>query len=494
MVCVIAAVLLLVIGGAGSIPGFGLLATLVLAAGLVVRVYRRINNPFLTRAVIPGGWLCLLVMLWVAVSAIPLPDALVGSARASENSAARAALGTQAEAPRFYPLSRNRMGSLRILLLLGGAAAAWTLASGLSPARKRQLLCLLVLLGLPIAFAGLYNQHMYVRRSHVWWLWLVPESDPVACFVRREYYVAYLALLTPVAMALAASAASRRRPIALAGWSICFLIFVLAVAASYSRSAAIGAAVGVVLVTVGGTLLMRSQRSVILGVLTLLAVVLVGLMAMRGGLEHRPGPRETEALWSEVGLWTQHALLGAGAEGFRAKSATGQHAPVPVQILVDGGLVGAFLLLAWAAIMSWQLLRGLLHGEGKTVPLAALGALTMAVIHGLQACPIYLPLYGLTLAAILGCLARASGAEKGETIHTLLGERIAIRQILQLRALALALPLILAVVAPFRGDVQRLDDPGHISVAPRADALRAFKHSPGSRKALARVHLVLERK
>jgi hypothetical protein len=486
LVCLILALATLLVGGAGSVPGFSIASTGLLTLGLLSRVYRRINNPFLTRATLPGGWICLLVMLWVAISALPVPDVLAGGVRTAENEAARAVMGDLAQ-PRFA-LSRNRMGTLRVLLLLAGICGAWSLASGMAPARKRQLLGILVLMGVAVAIAGLVNQHVFVRQSHIWWTWLVPESDPVACFVRREYYVAYLALLMPVTMALAASATARRKALGIALWGSAFLILALAIAVSYSRVAALTAAIGLLGIAVGGTLLVGSRRGLALCLLTVLALVLVGIVAGLGGIEHRPGLREPQSigeLWREAGCWRDHPLIGAGAEGFRAKSANATHAPFLAQVRVDGGIIGSTLLLLWALLALRQLVAGMGREGGKTVTLAAWGAIWMAFLHGLSGSPAYLALYGITLATIVGCLARPPNTAKTDaSIQTLLGERIAHRQILQLRCLAACLPLVLLIVLPFGAALQPLDDPGHLSRADRPAAIRALGHAPGLPSAL----------
>lgn len=375
--------------------------------------------------------LSLLIFIMV-LSLLPLPDwifSFTGSIRAEQNRLAgealdRAAqLGLIPDAGHWFSFSRNRGGTARLFLLLVSGIAIACLASRLSAPWKGRMLRVLVLLGTALAVAGYVTQWLAPQGKTIWGLFPVEHGRPVACFINRSHFGGYLALLCPAALALAAETLDRRRCLAVAAWSACFIAMSFAVFLSLSKGAWLAWMGAMACV---GVILLVQKRYLPLGVMLLSVLVAFGSV-WAGRNEHLVtrmtqalSPSTNDSLQMRLATWKDgirilkvYPFMGAGGNAFRAvfpqfRQATTRkpfvHAENEyIQIPVEMGIpaTAAILGILLAAAVRWR--SAAATGRlPSTVSLASAGAMAALFTHATVDFPLRVPLYFLTALTLMG--------------------------------------------------------------------------------------------
>ena len=498
-----AAIVFLAAAGAGVFAWSVCVAAVFTSGGCLLHVVLRPGTAQRTDAGAPAAtpltveWAFAAFLVFLALTLLPVPlglTAITGQKRCTQNHTAYRALQDAAEAKLieppsdFFSATRNRAGTMRVVVLVIAAFSVARLTAAMSTAGRRRLLRFAAYGGVLVAVAGYLSQWRIPQGDTLWWLIPIPhyQPGPAACFINRNHYGGYIAMLSPVALALLADDIGARRlrwfPLSAAA----VVILSVAVFLSMSRGALLALVPGL-----AAALALLLRRRLVLGASFVLLAVLLAVAAARlvdpavlARLETLRHPFRTDSLQSRLTAWEQaltiwpsYPIAGAGANAFRTvypqhrqSTERGYRTHVEneyVEVLADMGAVGAGLVvLLIAAAVRAAAVAARSDGADPTLAAAALGAATVAAVHALVDFPLHSPLYSVTLAAILGtCMGGPPGAA---------------RPARWVPALSFALACLLAVWA---GGMGRLDGEGYLYRAGIAEAARAVAWAPTSQHA-----------
>ena len=426
-VVLVAIVVFLCIGAAGVFPD--LLHAIALSACLAYLFLRRR----------PAGRSCWLAVAGAAVvgfmvlTVIPLPQALdpvIGSGRAAQNELARQAVTSAASlnlcpanGDPWFVLSRNRAGTMRMILLAIAAFAIAATSARMSPDVKGKYLRAMVLVAAVVAVVGFMSQWILPQGKQIWWLFDVLHGKPVGCFVDRNHFGGFVAMLCPPAMAVFADAATARRVGRAVFWGAFLCVMCGVVLMSMSRGAWIaGGIVGLAIIV-----MLFRRRQVVAGASILAlagcclsAVMFIPNKELVSRLDTLSTVSEDSSVklrmqtWEGgIGIPASYPLIGAGGDGFRmvfpqhridserkhARYAENEY----VQVLADYGLVGTLLIgvMLFCVARRWR--ENELEGSADgTVTLGVSGAVAVAGVHAGFDFPLQIPLYLIVLASLVG--------------------------------------------------------------------------------------------
>jgi O-antigen ligase len=482
---------------AGTLSVLGLITTL--AALLLVPTRRRLGAPATFAA---------LIVLYTVLTALPLPfDRLFsGPKRTRQNEYARMAIQASDNVAHshsmqpVFSLSRNRAGTMRMVLHMIVALGAAAIAAGLTrKARARYLRTLVILVAL-MAAGGIITQWIAPTIGTMWGLFDVAKGrDTVGCFVNRNHFGGYIALLCPAAIVLAAGSLRERRLPMLLGWTGCLLIMIAAVVGSLSRGALIALTGGMLVTLVAITLPVRRAA----GATSMLLLLCLALTAGRTADEvvaDRIGsiakPLDTVSAHLRLTTWRDalhifraYPIAGVGANGFKTvfpqfrKESTRKMAHYVeneyVQLLADMGVVGAllFALLAVTVVRAWR--RGVRDQHiSRELSLSVLGATMVALIHALFDFPIRIPLYAFLLASLLGMVVARPPAPNSDLQDTRPPSR---PNPFLYAGPWLAIGLLIAILVTLQGDrIYRYDRSRSLKTMRPNQLIRALTWAPTS--------------
>lgn len=505
-IALILSILFLTVLGGGIFPGtIGIVAVLLCGIACLTALGQNPRQALQPRTSTPAPsvfpWLEVIAftaLLFVLLTALPLPPALTpltGSLRQDQNSAVVTALQEAAlhgapepDGTMWFSLSRNRAGTLRALLLLASAFGAAFLTASMTARAKLGFLHGLALVGTSIGVAGFIAQWWSPQGDTIWWIIPIPHAAtaPVGCFLNRNHFGGFVALICPVSVALAARALDRRQWVAallhigLAG----LMIGVVFLSQSRGAILALGAGLAVTLFVIA------FKHKLVWGIALSVLVVAgaTGIVAKSPAVRarlaglHDPGSlssvQSRVAEWREtLRVWPHYPVIGAGANALRtvypqyrqtSVSARLIHAENEyVQLLAEGGLIGVGLALALATAY-WRRLRVTSDAVPPGIGIAVAGALTVAAVHCFFDFPAHLPLYALVLGGLTGVAI---------ALPTPAGTRLRL-----ITMLPFGLGLIAALVISFNHPYQigTLDSANTLSSARYRDLHRALTWSPTS--------------
>jgi O-antigen ligase len=433
------------------------------------------------------------MLLFVMLSAIPLPpalDVLSGPLRHSQNQAVVTALheaGTVGvpvpESTPWFALTRNRAGTLRFFLLLAAAFGAALIAASLPPSWKTGHLHSLALIGAAVGIAGYLGQWIIPQGDSLWWFIPLPPAvtKPVGCFLNRNHFGGFVAMLTPVALALAHHAISQRRWLTSLFYLPLTGVMMAIVFLSLSRGAMLAMAAGLSVTAV----VIAFRHRALWGIL-LLALMLAGATAIlartpavRERLEgiHNPGELNSVqsrlAEWREsLRVWPDYPVFGAGMNALRTVYPQRRQTSVGarlihaeneyIQLLAEGGLIGVGLSLA-LLVAARRRIRDAAAPVPEVILIAVTGALTVTGVHCLVDFPAHLPLYALVLGSLAGLLLPPPASSLAACLPAGLG---------LLGAAVLALTPV--------ANLRNMDDPTYLYTARYKDLHRALVWAPTS--------------
>lgn len=372
------------------------------------------------------------ILLFLLITALPLPpllDPLIGRLRATQNQTATALLTEAARmglfepAEPWYSLSRNRAGTLRMVLMLAAAFGTALCASALPRHSKKAHLVFLAWAGAIIALGGYVSQWIIPEGNALWWTIEVPATlpGPVGCFINRNHFGGFVAMLCPVALALTDDAFRRRK------WLTGSVMLLLASAMMFSLIFTLSR--GAIVAFLAGSGLTAAwiifRRSLPAGILcVVIAAAVAGAIYMKtpqlqtrlAELRHpfQSGSGQTRYLeWRESLRTALHyPVIGAGANGLRmvyplhritsGKWLTNAENEY-VQLLAEGGIVGLLLAGALAVAAIRRMTMSPDH-DARTLRVAVIGAVITAAVHCVFDFPARLPLYTVVLASLIGLL------------------------------------------------------------------------------------------
>lgn len=435
---------------------------------------------------------------FILLTAIPLPpwtDPVVGHERARQNCVARQALADAQKLspnlPRlgWFALTRNRAGSMRIVLLAALMLSGGALAAGADAECKKRMLLAIILLGSAVALAGIAGAWVWPQGKTLLWLIPVEHGRPMGAFMNRNHCGGFAAMLCPAAIAAAGNAAERRSFAAAAAYACAFAALAACAVLSLSRGAWLACGAGLAAMALFQALKRRSRLTAAATALAMIALAAALALPNRTVLERagslRKGLGETTIAmrirtWKDAApVFLDHPFLGVGANAFRAvfpryrtastrpsfKHAENEYVQIPVELGIVGSCALGLLLIA--AFSDWRR-KCASEGCDHLFVSCAVGAAAAAAAHASCDFAIRIPLYSFTLAAVCGLAWPAS-----------VGQRpIAAQPALRCPAAALLAATI--AVALHGRSIYRADDSDWLMRASAPELARALAWSPTS--------------
>ncbi|MBN2302046.1 MAG: O-antigen ligase family protein [Lentisphaerae bacterium] len=441
-----AAMLLLTILGGGILPKVTVITAIICCIGhLLVCFYAGKLDRRIT--LLTGLLIGMLIF-----SAIPLPpwsEFIFGSIRSDQNELARSAvqdaksIGLVNESGEWFCLSRNRAGTLRMALLLLTVFSAAAIGSQMPGVWKDRYIRFVVIVGIAVAFLGYAGQWIYPQGKTFWWLISVPHGRPVACFLNRNHFGGFIAMLCPAAIILFADSFGRGKFWSSGFWGLGFGIMSLATLMSLSRGAWLAYIVSILSVTI----LLLVHRRVLMGmaVAFLLGVIAFAVIYLpHDELDHRltsmgyiaqtqSGMMRMSTWFDTIMILPDYALLGTGANSFRMifpqyRTATTResfkHAENEyLQNLIELGIIGSMLVAGvfGRAMFLWRKTH-IQSGTPRVLGFSVGGAVIVAMVHAVFDFPVRIPLYAFVLASFIGLVITPYTCH--HRIHIVAGRRL----------------------------------------------------------------------
>lgn len=377
----------------------------------------------------------ILMTIFIIIMILPLPvnsPLLVGKNRSQQNALVNKAIqeckekGLIKDTGTSFSLSRNRAGSIRALLLW--ITGIWTvvLAARLDETRKKQFLIFLSSLGFLTAFLGIIGQWIFPQGKSLWWVFPAAHGEPVACFVNRNHFAGFLAMLCPASICLAAEYISRKRHLVALYWTVTFGVIVIALIMAMSRGAWIAGGVSFLITAVLLALKYDNRTRLILACVLfflLTAVFAIPSNQLRERAESMKDPISTASADMRFRTWNDalrivrdYPLTGTGPNGFRMvfpqyrtdtmrkefKHVENEY----VQTFVEYGVLGTTLLLIALLAFLRPAVASLSAPEKlSSVQISALAGCSAAFTHAILDFSLRIPLYFIIFLTLLSFAA-----------------------------------------------------------------------------------------
>ncbi|RYZ75096.1 MAG: O-antigen ligase domain-containing protein [Lysobacteraceae bacterium] len=375
-------------------------------------------------------WL-LAALAVVALQLLPLPAAWF--ARLPQRAAVLADLRSAGLDPAWLPMSLDRYGTVRALLAVAVFGTTVLLAGTLPAAGRLRLLQLAVVAAVAMGLLGFYQAaagpHAPLR--------LYAYHHPIGAigtFANRNHFASLLAMLLPLALALAVRAQHRRSP-AMPWWYASVVLLLLAAALSFSRA---GFALACVAVLAAAAVLFGSRagrpRRLVPALAGLAGVLAIGYYAWAGLMQRLEQDPLADLRWQYLhyGLQAagQYLPWGSGAGSFPWVYAPLEPVQAMLQVFaerahndllqvaIEAGVPGLLLVAALLTLGVSSCLRNFLvrrstdigdHGLVSVVGISLLVPLLHSLVdYPLRTYAVLVP-FGLLLSLCLGSGSPADG-------------------------------------------------------------------------------------
>ena len=430
---------------------------------------------------VPALHLAILLFLLLTLLPLPLPiTRITGNLRYRQNKsvtelvdqAAQSGIIKKQPVP-LFSTSRNRAGTLRMLLFAATVFSAFTAVSLLSRPKRRIFLVTVILLGIATAVLGYISYAVFPEGNRLWWIFTVPpfHRPPVGSFLNLNHYAGFIALIAVAAAGLAAESLFGGKPWRALPSAIAALIIAAFVIVSASRGATLALGAGLAFLGIYAVARLHGPlRLAAIGTCLLVAIA-AGALVLHSPKAHRRlatlrhpltdySVRPRLSAWQGAfKVWQHYPVIGTGANAFRFTYPQYKDKQFrafrrfaenePLHILAEGGLFGLVLImLLLAAVVSMR-------------PLPA-AVLVTALAHTSVDFIFHLPLYAITLAMLLAAGKPANEKDSPR---------------FQIAALAATLALCLGLL-PLMQPLSNYDAAGYV-VSVRPDKLaRLLSWSP----------------
>jgi O-antigen ligase len=440
VILLIAVVLTLAVLGAGAFSGVVSGVAMVLCLACVLAGSRA--TPCRSRCL---TLFAVGIVLFMVITILPLPACLnfaVGHERAVQNDALSKILadpvlpGVAGHVTPHFAMTRNCAGTMRMVLLIISGFAAAVLSSRLSGEMKRKYIETLVTLVAFIAAAGYVSQWIVPEGKHIWWYFPTPHGRPVGCFINRNHFGGFVAMLCPAAAVLGLENLQARRVLRALLAVSCFMAMSLAVMMSQSRGAWL--AYGASMTAIVFMFLAHKRALLAMGAVVIICGVLWGITRIPNEefderVRTLGDMSKTESAMMRANTWCDslriigdYPLIGIGANGFRMVFPQYRSAATRkeftnaeneyVQIPVEFGIIGTALLtgLLICVVRSWHMnsARGLCE---RSIHLGVIGAVVAVAVHASVDFAVRVPLYFTVFASLIGLVITGDDAGATET-------------------------------------------------------------------------------
>ena len=340
-------------------------------------------------------------------------------------------------------LSRNKPGTMRMLLLVVAGISMGGLATRLSIKGSIKCLRVVTIIGVIIALVGYIGQWIFPQERTILWFIPVEHGKPVACFINRNHFGGFIALLAPICAMFASNAIQFKLTMQSLLWGTGFVVMTLATVMSLSRGALFAYLGGIMLILIISLIKRRWLAGLLMSLFVAIAIT-AGLCLKEPSaierLESFTTPANDSSMKMRFDTWRDslkilkdYAIIGTGANAFSmvfpqyrtsATRKSFKHAENEyIEWLVEYGIIGTFILLAIIIgffIMTWR--RKALDTMNKMPKYAVAGALVSAGIHAGVDFALRVPVYFITLCILAGVSVSNDISNKNCSINKLFSE------------------------------------------------------------------------
>ncbi|MCK5528148.1 MAG: O-antigen ligase family protein [Kiritimatiellae bacterium] len=390
-------------------------------------------------------FLASLLFLMIMQHPMPLPfTRITGAERFQQNKTAAELLdkgsdilATQTGAKRAthhraFTMTRNRAGTMRNTILLIAIFVTILVTSTLVDKQRQLLLAFLCLLGGTLAIAGYIALRIIPQGDTIWWIHKIPHNlpGPVLCFINRNHFAGYLAMLCPAALALFFYNAKSKRPLSAILNLATFAVISLTIALTMSRGAVVSYGAGMLillLVYLTHRRWIPAAIMIFLGLAVIVSITVINNQQFNDRMSTLRAPLEKGNFderideWKTCGtIWKTYPIFGAGPDAYRmvfpqhrttSRREYATHAENEyLQLIADTGIVGILITLTTLLTLIIYIRRSKSDGSAaynNALFPAAISAIAVATTHACFDFAPHLPLYGITAAIFIGLLLHA---------------------------------------------------------------------------------------
>jgi len=323
----------------------------------------------------------------------------------------------------------------------------------------------------------------------IWWLFPVEHGRPVGCFINRNHFGGYVAMMCAPALFLLIASLDRKKFLAALLWAIGLAAMTFAVFMSLSKGAWLAFTASMFL----AILMLFIRKRFIYGLLMVAALVITGLavisipsksvqerLASLKNLSATSSASMRLTTWRDsIAIIRDYPVLGTGANAFRMvfpeyrSAATRKHFEHVeneyIQIPVEFGLPATALIITMLVCIGLQWRKTWLVENNTTISLCVAVALVTVTAHAFVDFAIRIPLYFLTVTSLIGLVISPAVSPK----------QVSAGRVQPVLFPAAALVIVLAV--SFMGRrIYELDSSDVLEKTTGTDVCRAIVWSPTS--------------
>ena len=425
----ISAVVVLALWGDGIRSQTTFISACILSIGTFIS---SLSSKYSNTYSLPSCWLCIAVTIWVLFTTLPLSGAfekIVGTQRINQNELVRNELsrafsiGIVDEFATNFALSRNRAGTVRMVIFLTLIFSVMGLSSCLHPPWRGHYLNFLIFLITLIALVDFLQPYLVVSKGDFLGFSL-RNLFPITDSFNPNLFAGFIALGCPSACVLCSYYLVRKKFILGLSHFLCFSIMTLVVAGSMSRGALLAYGISLIVVTCFSVSRHKRNHGFIIAILACITFVALGILLKNGFEQRLRSLKKTETdvsvqeritIWKDsIRIWRDYPLIGIGADAFRSIYPQYKSLKIPrsffypvnsyVQLLVEGGIVAVLLFIALVGFYIQKVWFNFKHKSvtNKIFIMAALGTISVAASHAVVDLAPYIPLYSIVLISIAG--------------------------------------------------------------------------------------------
>lgn len=481
----------------------------VWSLGLLLFLFLYYTDIPMIHAKSPALLIIILLLFLNILAAIPIqhvvvkylsPNAYNQNTIAEEAIKSVVSLGLADVNQNLFHLSRNEAGTLRIIILLLTGIAAYSISMTMNYPSKMLLLKILIIIGFIVGILGFAGQWIIPQGKTIWWFLPVNHGTPVACFINRNHFGGFLALICPIALLLCSETNSDSRKLIPIIWFTVYTVCAFFVLFSLSKGAWLACTASVLTVC-----LLLARKSPLLSILALIIpltltsllllylpsdnslklkiVSIVGkansTATLKDSVMNHPSFVSRYETWKDANnIISDYPLTGIGAGAFRMVFPQYRSASTRksfafaeneyVQIPAETGATGTACIVIFLLLIYGRLVRQLYSDvNSRLLIISALAVLSAVLIHSFFDFVIRLPLYFMFICIILGLAGNNKTSEP---------KLLARYQ----KLLLLSAFLTLLAIAPLLKKMHTYDDPDFIQSADIKSLCNALTWSPTS--------------
>lgn len=341
-----------------------------------------------------------------------------------------------------FSLSRNLPGTMRMILLVIAGVSMAGVASRLSIGGTVKCLKLITLTGIIMALIGYIGQWIFPQQRDILWFIPVEHGKPVACFINRNHFGGFIAMLAPACALIASEAVQRRTVMEALLWNAGFVMLTLATVMSLSRGALIAYTGGVILIIIISIIKRRWSWGTLIPLCIAIAVTAGMCLKEPSAMERLESftmPENESSMKMRFETWRasvkilrDYTITGIGANAFSMVFPQYRTSPTRksfkhaeneyLQWMVEYGLIGTLILagVIFSFIMDWR--KKTIDATNELTQYAVAGVFVSAVIHAGLDFALRVPIYFITLCILAGIVINNNSSDTNTVANEQFGK------------------------------------------------------------------------